>query len=193
MGKVKKLHADKWAVHTEDGRWMATIFMDNDTGTICVYSDWGQYGHWWGPRGRGTRTLREFLAQCNPEYIMDKFSYDKPHYFDEDASIRAIKKDILEARRKRDIDKEQAEDFWDIVEHDLDGASCTTSSEWFYHLSMNAENIIDTLYGGVGPEVPSVHGYHPQLQAFMKECWPIFIEACKKELEHPEAPKEHCL
>lgn len=47
------------------------IFCFNSVGDLFLNSDWGMYGYAW--RSYGPETFKEFIGQCNSDYIVGKF------------------------------------------------------------------------------------------------------------------------
>lgn len=177
---VKKELADLWTVRVE-GRWAANIFMDDTLGLICIYSDYGNYSHWWGQSGRGTKTLSEFLLKTGVEYLKDKFSYGAERYFDSDKTIERIKQDIIQKRRERgfrrasqyrELSKEDARELWDEIEW-ADWPD--KLSDFYWVLNQDASKTFEMIYGNDHSSVPCITGYQPQLVAFMERVWPVFM------------------
>jgi len=46
------------------------IFCFNNKGDLFLQSDWGLYGYSWRAFGKN---FKEFIAQCEPDYILQKF------------------------------------------------------------------------------------------------------------------------
>jgi hypothetical protein len=55
----------------ERGGW-SIYYIDEDSGSLLIMSDWGNYSYMWGHGGRGDKTLAQFLAGCSSEYIAEK-------------------------------------------------------------------------------------------------------------------------
>lgn len=113
--------------------WRASVFIDDEVGTIVIDTDFNQqdtYSHWWGKGGRGTETLIEFLANCHVGYLKDKFSYGRDRW-----SIEQAENDYKEAYNRLVIDGtisgRLVEDLeWDNLE---DITEARTANE-FYHM-----------------------------------------------------------
>lgn len=97
----------------------ALIMIDDAKGLFSVESGYGNFSNVWGASGRGGETLHGFLYTCGFDYFMDKAS-TKPHRIpDWDATVRDLRKDLLQRRRdaggwSRDwMTKERARKMWD--------------------------------------------------------------------------------
>jgi hypothetical protein len=118
--------------------WRASVFIDDEVGTIVIDTDFGQqdtYSHWWGKEGRVTETLIEFLSKCGLVYLKDKFSYGRDRW-----SIEQAEKDYREIYNLLVIDgaisgslEEDLE--WDNLESDITDAR--TAGEFHHAFSEN--------------------------------------------------------
>jgi hypothetical protein len=179
---VKRTTCEKYIIYIEKGPSLATVFLDDQVGEISIQSNYGDYAYWWSKPGRGTETLKEFLSRTDSDYVMKKFGYGgKNDHFFPDETTNRIKEEILKNRKDRRIDKEQARECFDEIE-DMDD-TCDTSSEYYGQLDRWAPTVMELIYDNSSYDIPWVNGTHPQLQAFMKEVWPLFIGQIKMELK----------
>lgn len=178
---VKRAVAEKYTIRNERGSWLATIFLDDQVGEICVQSEYGSYSYGWYKSSRGTETLKEFLVTTDKDYIQNKFGYDgKGCHFYSDKTVDRIKEEIFRYRRNGEINKEEARDCYQEV-NDMD-SDCQTSSELYSVLVEWAPNTMSLIYSNNPFDVPWVTGTHPQLIAFIDRVWPLFITQIKEEL-----------
>lgn len=178
----KRSVAEKYTIYNEKGRYLATIFLDNQVGEISVQSEYGNYAYGWYKESRGTDTLKEFLVDTYKNYVRTKFGYDgKNDYFYVDKTISNIKKEILRLRKDKEIDKEQALDCWQEIKH-MDSHH-KTCQELYGQLDQWAPTTMELIYGNSPYDVPWVTGTHPQLVAFMDKVWPLFIAEIREELK----------
>ena len=84
--RARMRHGWGWAV--------ATIREWPKGGQIDVQSDFGNFAYGWS--SIGDKTLREFLCGLSMDYFMNKASPKDTRIFDEEATIRGVKKDIFE-------------------------------------------------------------------------------------------------
>lgn len=81
---------------TKDGQWSAYVMLDDELGPISIHSDWGDWWFIWTQGGRGTKTLREFLIDCDTSYLCTKFMHT---YYQIGASRKTM--DNVESRLLR--------------------------------------------------------------------------------------------
>ncbi len=129
--------------------WNATVFLDDHTGIIVIDTDFDQqdtYSHWWGPQGRGTKTLIEFLTQGGKDsYLKDKFSYGRSRFSIDRAEeqIRARCDELMASGQMEEDERE------DILDHLFGNTvSSVSSNEFYWH--------VESLYG----ELYSTHAFH---------------------------------
>lgn len=114
-------------------------------GQIDVQSDFGNYAYAWG--AIGDRTLREFLCDLDFDYFMNKAAKGY-RVFDEEATVRLIKKDIFALVDCRVIDRETAHDWRDEVDGIGDCGSehlfaeRLMQCEWFYSVYESYPDIV---------------------------------------------------
>ena len=85
----------------ESGGW--AIFTVNDTtGELNVQSDWGNFGHRWGPSGLGDKTISQAIASwADAHYLCDKLFYDRPQGDRREVDADATKRVMRDAARSR--------------------------------------------------------------------------------------------
>lgn len=92
-----KSNCDVYRLRFVEGGW-AHFYLCEETGGFLIQSDWGDYSYMWAQPGRGTRTLKEFIATSNEHYIVDKLGYAKPYewrlHLNEKKTKQALK-DVL--------------------------------------------------------------------------------------------------
>ena len=101
----------------------ATFIICDDLGELSVQSDWGCWGHRWNPDHLGPShggSLTHFLAHSDRHYIANKLSYSMPpndrELPDIDKTEREMKKTVLLARRRREIDADVAQELYEDIE-----------------------------------------------------------------------------
>ena len=81
---------------------------------VMVTSSYGDYGYFWNHCGvRGKKSL----IGMSMDYCMGKFMGKSLDVFDLDATIKAMKKPLVEAMRKREISRTLAREYWDCIEN----------------------------------------------------------------------------
>lgn len=160
----------------------AFFVLDDETGWFGIESDWGNYGHTWPSPGRGKESLKHFVATAGCEYIATKFSYDREREFsktfDEEGTRSQIKKDIVERRRDRRMEAEEAREVWDALER------WGMENENAFHYDMPDE--IQTFYCG---DLCELAHYKPsaRFDFLVGTLLPFFQDVLKKELSSGSA------
>ena len=130
-------------------------------------SDHGNYGYWWGSPGC---EFRKFLCEVDDHYLMGKLSEGKREV-DRDATLLAVKREILGCRRRRDITRDQAQAEW-LIALEIDWYDEFERSDWYLNRTELREQMMEVV----------VRRFPMQLQMFVKWLWPVFVEELKKEL-----------
>ena len=71
--KASQHQADVFHFTFDGDCWWATFTIVEGLGEFSVLSDYGNYSYRWGDLGK--QTLKGFLAGCNADYVLEKFSY----------------------------------------------------------------------------------------------------------------------
>jgi len=94
----------------------AVVFMDS-TGTFSTVGDYGNWGHKWPLQGFSPKDepedFRAFIVRCDGDYVLRKLSHEK--IYDADATVREIKRHIVECRRHGSWSKDRARTEWDLL------------------------------------------------------------------------------
>lgn len=101
------------------------IFTVNDsTGELFLQSDWGSWSHRWNVNHLGCPTLTEFISKrADSSYIVGKLGVEQ-RVHDAHSTEMAVRRRLLDRRRDRSLDKEEARDAYDMVlDHDDFGPS----------------------------------------------------------------------
>lgn len=156
-----------------EGWWIA--FLD-DAGCLSVQSDFGDYSYRWNMRGMPERDgkligLREFLLTTGADYVLGKFATRSE--FDDEGSLKAVRKEILDRRRAGECDADWARSEWDIATEHLDGTR--SGDDWI------RETAIDEPWFLLGNRYPQ------QATAFMDRIWPRIVAAIRADLQQPLA------
>jgi hypothetical protein len=153
--------------HTEgevDGRGRYSIH-------LVVWGDYGPFEHYWSHCGGEDTKWWSWLEDTDQDYFFKKITDHKHREFDFDATLCALKADLLEKRRDGDIRKGQARAAWDTLE------------EWDTGMALDA--VMDRLYSD--RDLSAVFGWDdlgcyarervkPAMQGFWERIWRPFIE-----------------
>ena len=106
----------------KDCGWVIFTICD-DTGELSVQSDWGCWGHRWStdPKHIGHPTITDFLRdRASAHYVTNKLSYSMPADSRdipcETATGDSMRRRVIEARRKGEIDRDEARELWDDIQ-----------------------------------------------------------------------------
>ena len=119
--------------------------------------------------------FKRFLIGIGDDYLINKLGGSNSYIFDFDDTIKNIKKEILEYRRDGNS-AEKVREIWDEIEC----LESTNNKDIFFR------DIMDTKYYDIiccnEPYNIIVEDIvNPPLNSFVKEIWPHFINALKKE------------
>lgn len=100
------------------GEGWARVILTSD-GMFSTVSDWGNYAFWWG--SIGPDDFREFVIQLvgQTHYVCSKFC-SHPYPYDGPATFEAVKRHILEHRRRAKMTQREARDEWYLLEKNSD-------------------------------------------------------------------------
>lgn len=102
----------------------ATVYIDDERGTLAIESDWGTFSHRWG---KGTHLHpSSLLTQALPQFLKDRWytagklgSGHKKEY-DAQATERAVRERLLERRRAVRIAAPLAREAWGELDRAID-------------------------------------------------------------------------
>lgn len=113
-----KTVAEVYRYHFDPMGW-ALFTICEATGTFSIQSDWGDYSHRWDPRHLGEPSLKHFLARGSYEYLLEKFGHEAnlalAKVFDGPATMRELRKQVLERRREDCFSRQRARTLWDAL------------------------------------------------------------------------------
>lgn len=140
------------------------VSINEATGHVSIEGGYGTFSYVW--RHIGDRTLHHFLAGLDFGYFMEKAAKQTYRIADTDGTIAKLKREIIEDRRRNDIDKTVARQLWDDLEdHDVDSNLVEylyrTSGKWCERLDYTD---------------PTIMVDHPATRRFWNEIWRPFCE-----------------
>lgn len=106
------------------GAWCNLLW--NDRGRVILLSDYGCWSYPW--THRGDKSVPEFLLELEREYTGKKFLGNDVYEQDHDATVTAIREQIVMERKDRDITADTAADEWLLAQNYADGE--IDFSEW---------------------------------------------------------------
>lgn len=84
---------------SEKGEGWARVLISSD-GMFSAVSDYGNYGYFWSHHGMDD--IRRFFlrVKTDKDYFINKLTIDRPRVYDGEATVKQIKKQIIETRRE---------------------------------------------------------------------------------------------
>ena len=119
--KITKSKAEIYRISgLQYGGWAdITIDEGDKSGRLSISSDWGNWAYGWHSYGR---SFKEFLCGLDIHYTAKKMG--QANYFDFDATIKAWKREVIEAREGWAIDAKEARELYDQIKvMEFDGTS----------------------------------------------------------------------
>ncbi len=150
----------------------AIIVIDTSIGYFSAVSDFGNYAYTWSHPGC---EFRKFLSETHDDYIYGKLTHVH-RVFDSTATQKAVDAWILESRRKKDLERDEARELYDGA-RDLEDER--SFFDWINTSSMD------------GDEAYEAHGLYrtqaeSQCWAFCTKVFPVFQEMLREELKKEE-------
>lgn len=172
----KAAHAKSWRYYLPNIRerregW--AIFFLDEIGSFTVLSDYGNYGYRWSEGGWWSKVeydFRVFVLQTDDHYILGKISVPDSEYQDE-KTLAAVKRAIIEARRCRAKSADWARTEWDLLRDCSDLYTAEDFARWSG--STQLDEYWD--YASYGPSRQAV--------AFIENVMPRFRAMLRAELE----------
>ncbi len=158
------------------GSEWARIWITDD-GCISIVSDYGNFGYWFG--GPGCE-FRKFLTRCGDDYLANKFA-DGERDLDQEATSKAARKLVLDARRSRGIGRELARREWDYVKQ-VDWSSEYDYCKWYFEETKLVDCAVSDVLTYIIPN---------RVTYFLKVLWPLFVEQLKAELAREALHTHH--
>ena len=186
MITLEKSKCDKYVLRSKDQHWWA-VFMISEDGFVSIQSDYGDYNYCWS--SRGDQTIKEFLIDCNDDYLMGKLGMNLPKEFNGGKTAQRIKEDILRERKQRYIESNLARFYFDLCKeikylYTIQDFEDYINSEHFSGLPSKALENLSLLdfYEKDYSSIPVIMDKPQQLKAFFEHIWPPFIEILKEEI-----------
>jgi len=118
----------------------ASVIIYESEGRVVINSSFGDWSYAW--HHRGSKTVAEFICDLDKSYMGGKMLGSSISMFDEEATLKEVKKTIVAARRERRIngepyglDKEQAAIEWNRAEEYLCGSYGGCTDGWTLYAS----------------------------------------------------------
>jgi len=142
---------------------------------LTVQSSFGIVGHYWSHMGS---PAHQFFSSCEKSYVLGKLFGDKAYEFDNKATMKQLRKMLLEDRISRNVHARRAREIWDSLK-DLDDLD---HPETFYDQYASDEVLLDWISPG---DIPNCQHLTSQAEGFWKQLWPEFVQAMKDEAARP--------
>ncbi|MBJ9658822.1 hypothetical protein I5588_30335 [Burkholderia multivorans] len=125
---TKEPPMERYSLRGDHGVWATIALREWETtrehggvhhcGEILINSDYGNYAYSWGNMGA---PIKQFLAHIGRDYLLDKLAGLSRFEFDFDASVAAVKREILQQRRDGSLDRDEAREAWNDIPADNQG------------------------------------------------------------------------
>lgn len=112
-------------VRNENYAW-CRLLLEESTGRVVIISDYGSWTYCWSHIGE--KTLEEFLAQLDRDYMGHKMLGVHSEVIDEDATQEAIKQEIFKQRRVGSFSRDEARAEYSFLQELTDG--CVDFNGW---------------------------------------------------------------
>lgn len=193
---VTKSVAERYAVHTQGGEYASIVVRDwsrpvnigqGRTGTyycgeIQIHSSFGSWGNTWSACAT---PFKQFLLDCEFEYVFTKFMCTKFHVFDGEASFKGLLGIVLRARWEKTIGKDEAREFYSDLDDAQAELECSSNDfcNAVFRLMEGRSGRMAKLFA----EPWELTATRPDSQAvgFWREIWPEFTAALRAELAEP--------
>ncbi|MDX1527026.1 MAG: hypothetical protein R3337_00275 [Gammaproteobacteria bacterium] len=99
--------------------------LDQETGSLCIVSDYGNWTHCWGRSGCVHADFRREFLRLGGHYIGKKLTHGMTRVFQAEETVKLVRETILELRRDGTWDSDFARETWDDIGEveDSDGFS----------------------------------------------------------------------
>lgn len=176
--KFKKSTCERYDIRLADGWGWAIITIDENGGLFNAQSDYGNYSYSWPCHGR--KSFKHFIIELSRDksYFLGKVA--ESNYYYQDKTEKAWRKEVLRARKEKELNKEEAREVWnEIIEFDY---SCAESLE----CEVYSNHVISKYYCEPWYSFECVKGFAPGAHEFFKKIMPIFADILSKEIEKEE-------
>lgn len=198
--KISKQSVTKYKVRPEKAsEWMeATLESWDGGGVLDIQSDYGNWGYRWC--ATGYKDFREFLCKIDRWYLFGKLSHADQYLFDEVATTKQLKKEVLEARKNdRSGDADIYREIFDFIDGIPSNVTCERSlydyiqdkTTYLQYSLSNSKTEINDVLSECGLSDLSCLSIlrmdNPLHTKFFEELWTPLKEHWKKELQDEQA------
>lgn len=151
--------------------WATIAIRGMKSGRVIIDSCFGSWGYYWG--NPGDQGIHRFLIGADANYLMKKFA-GGARVCDVESTLKAWRVCVTGCRRLGGLTEEQARDAFDEIEQ-LNGARTDTD---LYYTFRDSEVLALVWPDG---DIPVYYEQPRELQAFMRQIWPHFVEMLRAE------------
>jgi hypothetical protein len=163
----------------------STIVVDEISKTFMATGSFGTFANYW--INIGPCTLKEFLADMDFQYFMEKTRGHEWRQFDFGKTIHNLRLLICDRRRHESITKTVARNAWDeLSEFDLSGEDVLGNRIVDSHFLMSV--LDNDLSGGIFLTSPTA-----DCIGFWENIWPLFLAEIRQEAEWDAIEAARCL
>lgn len=146
------------------------VLLNETTGLFLIYSDLGTFGYHWPSRSR-ERTLKQFIAQASPAYIVEKFGYGREFKKWDPQETKNLLKDT--ARELCDIDGGLV---LSAILEEIEDAEWEMGSDIFY---FSAKDKLHHIFNPLHEYI--IYSFKPNILFLRDELLPAIQKYFKKE------------
>ncbi len=125
---TKEPPMERYEIKNEHGDFEATIAIrgwtevgirgdTHEHGKIIISSAYGSYSTYFGSMGK---PLKQFLLGVDLHYILNRLEPASMYEFDFDATVAAVKRELLKERRRQFMEADRARKIWDEIPTEAD-------------------------------------------------------------------------
>lgn len=155
-------------------------------GEITIQSSFGCWGYIWTACGS---PFKRFLQRASFDYVFTKFMGDKLARYDGDATVRKLRSEVIEQRKRRRLDMDEARKVWDAIAYEADRIESGSETDFGYAMFDIARALDDKHPMREHFADPCAWDrctrHDPQAAGFWRCIWPLFIDALKEEEKQP--------
>lgn len=149
--------------------WDWAVFFVDRSGTLAIVSSYGEYGHHWS--NFGPDDFREFLCGLHKDYLYGKLCQGRPKELDGAASLKAIREEIRESRRRGQLTRERARIEWELSEALGAGSTVDDAKDWYDETELRPGDAYELL-----------RYRYPIAHDFFERVWTPFVACLRAEM-----------
>lgn len=153
-------------------------------GEITIHSSYGSWAYTWTACAN---PFKQFLCGIDFGYAFGKFMGTALDVFDGAATLKQIRRDILQERRQGSLDREEAREVWDLVKDEDDRIEHGGPSDYGYAMwdiggRLDRGHPMRDYFNDPSGWPRCTHDDY-SAAGFWRTLWPLFIAELRRETE----------